>query len=517
MHDDLRFDRYLSVRARGIELPPANIAAVIDRAARRHRHRRAAVSACTAVAVLAAAVSVSSLDGRPATQQVVARAAGGILVESPLAWNVVAPQSGLSWSHSTVIGPNDAVYSLSTAPGAVAVDGASLPATLYRSTDGTEWTPVELPANLHASSLASTSRALYAIGTAPAGGNLRSVQLASTNATNGTWSKTTLPLDVGVLEARYGVKIGLGRLSVASDGSRVVAAVRLQVMEGIDRLLPPGTDAESGYRITEAGIDVLAKPTLPDRAGLEAMGPDAKEARPARPEMNVTASYTWAQLGIDDSLRSLILGEARVFSSGDGQRFDEVQLPEMVRWVGGLFATPDGFRIFGSVEFPLSEIGSWRSTDGHTWVIDANGASAGHLLASGQRQGRVALVTAVEQADKQDIVVKMEQSDGTWSEFGVTDLVRRAGVEEEFYPSGTAAVGPLGVAVLVTSQRGEEPPRSYLVTTADGIEASVIDLAPLVADGYPADVRVTADAITVSFTSATIDGPLRLVVGTPRR
>ena len=136
MRDDLRFDRYFAVRARGIELPPASLSSVIDRAARRHRHRRAAVSACTAVAVLTAAVSVSSLDGRPTTGQVASRPAGGMLVDSSLSWTVVSPRSGLSSSQSTVVGPGNVIYSLSTAPGVADPERAPDPPVLYRSVDG---------------------------------------------------------------------------------------------------------------------------------------------------------------------------------------------------------------------------------------------------------------------------------------------------------------------------------------------------------------------------------------------
>ena len=522
MRDDHRFDRYLSVRASGIDLPPASITSVIDRAARRHRHRRAAVSACTAVAVLTAAVSVSNLDGSPANEQVVARSGAGTLVDSSLGWTVVTPKSGLSWSRSTVVGPSDTIYSLSTAPGAVASENVALPATLYRSTDGVEWTPAELPANLNPSSLAATDSALYAIGTAPAGGNLRTVQLASTNTTGGPWSKATLPLDVGALEARYGVKIGLGRLTVASDGTRVVVAARLQVVDGLDGLLP-SVDTTNGYRVSEQGIAVYSN-EMPDIP--RTTTPDGKPDAPKRVEPTITAFYTWEQLRVDEPLRSLILGESRVFVADDGHTFSEAKLPTTVRLFGGLFVTADGFRLFGSTDSSSSQIDAWRSTDGRSWTADAGGPTAGYLLASGVRQGRVALVSAIEQVSNeqgsgprslQDVLVKMEQTDGSWSEFGVTDLLHRAGLDGEFYPAGAPAVGPLGVAVVVSEQRGDDTQRSYLVTTSDGIEASVIELAPLLDGGYPGDVQVTADAITVTVTGPAANGPVRLVVGTPRR
>jgi hypothetical protein len=517
MRDDLRFDRYFAVRARGIELPPASLSSVIDRAARRHRHRRAAVSACTAVAVLTAAVSVSSLDGRPTTGQVASRPAGGMLVDSSLSWTVVSPRSGLSSSQSTVVGPGNVIYSLSTAPGVADPERAPDPPVLYRSVDGKEWTVTDLPANLHASSLASTSRSLYAIGTGPAGGNVRAVQLAETSGVGAPWSHATLPLDVGALEARYGVRIGMGRLKVASDDRRVVAAVQLQVIDGLDALLAAKIDPANGYRLTEQGIDVYAKPTMPDKAGLEAMTPDARAGLiRARVEPTILASYTWEQLGIGDELRSLVLGESHVFVADDGHTFREVALPATVRSLGALYATADGFRLFGSTVPFASQVQAWRSADGREWIADALTVD-GYLLSSGLRQGRVALVTAVDRASQtQEIVVRMEQPDGSWSEFGAVDLLHRAGIDGDFYQSGTAAVGPLGAAVVMTRAQDDRSAESYLVTSADGIEASVIPLAPLVAEGYPSDVRVTADAITVTIVGERL-GPVELVVGTPKR
>ncbi len=110
----------------------------------------------------------------------------------------------------------------------------------------------------------------------------------------------------------------------------------------------------------------------------------------------------------------------------------------------------------------------------------------------------------------------MQQGDGKWSELGVTELVRRAGIEGEFYTSG-AAVGPLGVAIVVAQYGSDEREHSYLVTTTDGIEASLIDLGPLVGQGHAGDVRVTADAITVTVNGNGERSPVQLLVGTPKR
>ena len=514
MRDDARFDQYFSARAISIELPPAGIASVMDRAARRHRRRRAAVSACAAVTVLTGALSIANLDGAPPTEQVDSRSAGPVLVESSLAWHTVTPKAALSFANSTVIGPGNALYSLSTAPGAIASEEGPLPATLYRSADGIEWTPTALPDNLNTSSLASSDQFLYAIGTAPAGGNLRAVQLASTNAAGAPWSRVTLPINVAALEARYGVHIGLSRLRVASDGNRVVAVVRVQVDDDLYRFLPK--EHEGGYQISDTGIDVYAKPTLPETPPVTASSspPEKSAENLKRAQPMLTASYTWEQLNIDAALRSLILGETHVFVSDDGTTFNEASLPNPVRVLGAVLATADGFSLIGSLNWDTA-VESWSSADGHTWTADGGLATPGYVLAAGTRRDRAIVVVGAAQEAGEVATVKVQQDNGTWGELRVTDLVHRAGFEGEFYLSG-AAVGPLGAAIVMSQFGGDEKEHSYLVTTTDGIEASVIDLAPLVGDGHAGDVRVTADAITVTVTSNDARSAVQLLVGTPK-
>ncbi|MEO8693934.1 MAG: hypothetical protein ABI658_10490 [Acidimicrobiales bacterium] len=512
MRDDSRFDQYFSARAISIELPPAGIASVMDRAARRHRHRRAAVSACAAVAVLTGALSFANLDGAPSAERVDVRQAGPVLVDSSLVWHAVTPRAALSWSNSTVVGPGNALYSLSTAPGAVTEDSGPVPATLYRSADGIEWTPTALPDNLNPSSLATSDHLLYAIGTAPAGGNLRAVQLASTNTAGAAWSRVTLPINVAALEARYGVHVGLNRLTVASNGTRVVVGVRVQVEDDLAKLMPRGIDVSQGYSVTETGVDVYV-------ASTPGAAPAEKEAAVARKMKApvVSASYTWDQLNIDAALRSLLLGETRVFVSDDGSNFAETSLPRAVRQLGALLATADGFSLVGSSGATYSTIESWSSADGHTWQADAGLATPGYVLASGTRRDRgVVVIAGQPEAGEQVATIKVQQGDGKWSELGVTDLVRRAGIEGDFSTSG-AAVGPLGVALVVTQYGSDEKEHSYLVTTTDGIEASVVDLAPLVGEGHAGDVRVTADAITVTVSGNSAGSPVQLLVGTPKR
>jgi DNA-binding beta-propeller fold protein YncE len=110
----------------------------------------------------------------------------------------------------------------------------------------------------------------------------------------------------------------------------------------------------------------------------------------------------------------------------------------------------------------------------------------------------------------------MQQPGGTWSEIDVLDVLHRAGVTGAYWP-GNAAVGPLGVAVVMTEARDGDDAHRYLVTTTDGNDVSVIDLGNLLAGGYPAEVRVTADAITVAVQSGGEHPTTKLLVGTPPR
>jgi hypothetical protein len=162
-------------------------------------------------------------------------------------------------------------------------------------------------------------------------------------------------------------------------------------------------------------------------------------------------------------------------------------------------------------------IESWSSAEGHAWTAAGGLATPGYVLASGTRRGRaVVVIGGRQEAGEQVATIKVQQGVGKWSELRVTDIVRHAGLDGEFYTSG-AAVGPLGAAIVVSQYGGDEKEHSYLVTTTDGNEASVVDLAPLIGDGHAGDVRVTADAITVTATGNEARSSVQLLVGTPKR
>jgi hypothetical protein len=443
MSNDNRFDSYLSARAAGLDLPTANLGSVLDRVAQRRRHRRAAVSACTAIAVLGGALSVVNMGSSSAPEHVVARAGGGTLVASSLEWTSVTPRSGLSWSSATIVGPDKALYGLSTAPGSVGDDGSA--PVLYRSTDGVEWTPTTLPDGLHPSSIASAGQSIYAVGTAPAGGNANVVQLASSTTAGGTWSKVDVPLDLDSLERKYSVKLGVSKLSVAGNGTQTVVAVAISAQDDVvDRLVPGGVAQGQGYTVDDAGLTVYV---APDKADVGAQKREIKA-----PE--VKATYTWDELGVDTTLRSLILGETRMYVSDNGGPFTSGMVLN-VRSSGPLYSTTNGFRMVTSSSGATDSSTVLTSIDGRTWEADRLATTPGWVVGSGVRRDMVALVTSAQSpADDQAGTIRMQQPGGTWTEIGLTDLLHRAGAAGDYYLS-SAGVGPLGVAaVLIENHDG---------------------------------------------------------------
>jgi hypothetical protein len=506
---------YLTTRSHEVELPPADLAAVVDRVARRRRNRRAAVSACFAVAVLGGALGAANLgDGAPAQ---VSASGSGSLVASDLTWRTVRPRAEVRWASATVLGPGDALYALSTAPGTLGVvpDEPDPTPVLYRSADGIEWATVSLPEQFHASALAGASDRLYAVGTAPAGGGRgQIVNLASNDGASSAWSRATLPLDLGALGRDAGDEVQVVGVQVAVRGTRTVVAVGLQSYDALERVLP--TDARNdGYAITDDGIDVFGPAATPNADPATAM-PKEKVARTAPVKVR---SLTWAELGLDDATRALVLGQTRVFTSDDGITFAAGSSPGTMT-PAALVATTDGFRLFTQSMLGAPTIATWSSVDGATWRADAAASSDGWLRAAGAVRGRAMFVAESDSGtgDREPVsTLHAQQADGTWLVLSLQDLVRRSGAEGPLYVQD-AAIGPMGAVALVrvadagTGRDG----RAYLLRSVDGRTASVDDLTEALAGAGSGDVHVTADAITVGLVDADGAPNAGLLVGTRR-
>ena len=219
-HD--RISDYLHARAAAIELPPASSATVVRRA-RRRRARRGAALGVAVIVVVASGVAVTRGDGGDSPEVSVASTA---VVPTALDWSVVQPTTGLGTLVPPIYASTDdgTVYGLSTAPGVPDPAGLPAPRALYRSDDGgADWTPVDLPDDFWAGSVASGGSQLYAVGTSPAGGGVE-YRLATSGDGGATWSSTALPAEVEAMLASHPGSTAASQPSVAVRGDTVVVS-----------------------------------------------------------------------------------------------------------------------------------------------------------------------------------------------------------------------------------------------------------------------------------------------------
>ena len=250
MTDD-RISDYLHDRAAAIELPPASSATVVRRA-RRRRVRRGAALGVSVITVAASAIAVTRGDRDGGSAEV--SVASTAVVPTALDWSMVEPTTGLGTLIPPIYASTDdgTVYSLSTAPGVPDPSGRPVPRQLYRSDDGgADWTPVDLPGDFSAGSLASGGSQLYAVGTSPAGGGI-GYRLATSGDGGATWSSTDLPAEAAALVARHPDSTAAFQPSIAVRGDTVV--VSASVAFNLDvRSLVPGIAPEETARLTDEG------------------------------------------------------------------------------------------------------------------------------------------------------------------------------------------------------------------------------------------------------------------------
>jgi hypothetical protein len=520
-HDD-RLHRALADQADAILLTPGDAGSVMRRGAARRNRRRGAVVAVAALAVVATSLAVVDRGEPDAT---VDSGVAATLVASPYDWTAVSPRSGLGYSGS-VAELDGAVYRLSTAPGPVDPDAVTFEPHLYRSEDGAEWAEVSLPDGMRPSSLTASDGALYAVGTAPAGGDTRSVVVSASVDGASSWTSVTLPSDVAELESRFPGQVQVGQPMLAAlDASHLVAAVTVSATPDIEALLPDEADPEAGWEITPEGVtlyrlepctDGEAAGCVPGPTSTVAADPVAVDgaitADRAASEPKVAGTYTWDELGIDPELRDLIVGRTYVYASDDGATFSRADLPEgTVGSNGQVLATADGYWLVLSAQQRDAAVTRvLRSADGRTWT--GAGSLPGWVGAAGVLAGRLAVgVYGVEGP----LTVQLSQADGSWLPL---DLVQAVGMDPTKAGVGELAFGPLGLAATVWE--GEE---AYLVHSADGSTVSAVRLAdhltgPL---GGVLGLDVSADAITVRVGGAVDDDPAtpptqQVLVGTPR-
>lgn len=530
MSDD-RISRYLTDRAAALELRPASVEAVVGRAVRRRRTRRGLVATGVALAVGASAVLVAQ-RGEPAAEVAINPAA---ITESPLDWAVVEAASGMSSFRSSSALTDDAVYTLSTAPGSSDDEAWNVPKTLYRSLDGADWAPVALPGDFWASSLAGAGGQLYAVGTSPAGGG-STYRVASSGDGGGTWSTSELPSALGELQARYPGEVSVAPPVIAVRGGTVVVSASLSANLDFAARVPGGIPPDGSLETTEDGVVVgvmACEASPPSRVvadGTDDTDPAAEALDVAKactgPDPATAQAYTWAQLGVDDELRDLVLhGRTSVYVSQDGGEFTAVDIGDATRLGGQVVAADDGFTLFltrssagvAPPEVVEATTEVLRSADGVTW--EPAGELPGYVMTAGSVGGRPALALSDVGGD---VSIQLGQADGSWLP---VDPGQAVGPDGGIV--GSVAFGPLGWAAVVWPETpdGTVPAeQTHVVHSVDGTTMSVVPLADLVGPDQigSVDASVTADAVVVRVSQpddgveGTPPSPQRVVVGTPR-
>lgn len=515
MNDD-RITRALSANADAIELRPGDPASVMRRGSARRNRRRAAVGGLAAVAVAATSFSVATRE--PSSEVESTDTASARVVDSPFDWTVVTPQTALGFSRSTVV-VGDAVYSLSTAPGEDLPEDERYAPALYRSQDGAEWTQLALPEGLAPSSLAASGDTLYAIGTAPAGGDSRSVLVSSSSDGAATWNDVmTLPGDLADLEARFPDQIFLNPPVVAAlDSSHIVAAVTVSAQPDVEALLPGVADPSVGWETTSEGVTVYEAVPCENEADCArttvTTAPVALDAAAAADPASVAnpvlakpgSTYTWDELGVDPELVGLMDGRTYVYATQDGAAFERADLPvELSGWAPVLTAEEDGYTLFAPDPDGVTMVLS--SPDGVAWT--ATSTLPGTATAAGVLAGRPAVATYDVDGW---MTVQVEQAAGTWSQVDLAGAI-------DGYTLGDVVFGPLGVAAVGWAENGEDP---LLLHSGDGATVSIVSLVDYVDATGLVDLDVSADAITVRF-GRPVDrdgkpvGPQQVLVGAPR-
>ena len=521
MNDD-RISRYLNQQADGIALSSADPADVMRRGGRRRTRRRAAlVGSVAAVGLLATSVAVRDSGNG---QEV--RSLGASATASTYDWSTVTPASGLGYgSHSAQLA-DGSVYSISTAPGPYQPDGpqSQFASTLYRSTDGSEWSAASLPSGVRSSDLAGAGDTLYSVGTAPSGGLVLS---ASTDGA-ASWTSASLPDDVVALQARHPGQIIAGPARVAArDGSHVVATIVATTQLDLTKLGHPEYPNDSyTWDWTDTGVTVSKTP-ISSCGTTDPVALDKEAGIACREDVKTkvgdqVASYTYDELGVTGELRDHVGGKSYVYASDDGHTFDRVDLPAEVtsHGVGGFVATPaataDGYRLVtSSYEARATTSTILASTDGRTWTIEATLPGSPNDV--GVLNGRLALSTWSDQGASS---VKVEQADGSFSTLDLASAVATpAGASTSV---DTVSFGPLGIAAVVGTAKEGGPYVQHIVHSADGATLQVQDVASLVHNGgQVVGLLVTPDAIVARVTTPGDDDvstppTQEVLVGTPR-
>ena len=524
----------LDATARLYDVPAGDLTAVLGRGWQRaHRRRRALAGLCAVSLVAGIVTSVELLDG----EREISVASTSGLVRGPVGveWHAVRPETGLGYAAG--LGASAPLYALSTAPGQREMK-AGMPRVVWRSDDGVEWTAAStLSPDLFLSDLAADGDRIYAVGTAPAeaavGGRRPVAPLVVGWSDDGarTWEQARLPIDLAAITARTVRSYAAGTGVVTSPLGTLVVGL-LDATLDVPASLPAGVTAPNGWAFTPDGVDLLgpdqgeqcpegsSTPKV-DRAPADltefgevmpliCMSEDGQSRVMVTPQESrgVTASYTWAQLGVDgDLLRAVRRQPVAFFAPAGSQDFERVELPVMAPVQGELLVdgTDAGFTLAlttGEQRWriePSSEVTLLRSADGRTWTADALPGGAGTWAMAA---GRVAGTPIVLGQRSTGPVVVRGDGDGGWTTTPLAEAVDATARGGRTVSLMSAAVGPFGVVAAVVVAADKEGPVDYRVLASrDGLTWTDAPVTSLVDQPVRNVIRVgvVGDRATVAL------------------
>jgi hypothetical protein len=532
VNDDERLNRYFRSHADLLPVPDRDPAALTDSIAHRRTRRLISVTAAAA-AVTVMAVAVVARPQDAGTTSAVGGEAALAEPAPPLRWTAVDEPRGLGWAHRSVVAQDGSIYALSTAPGPF--DPAANHNQVYRSGDGKSWDPETLPDGLNPGALGTGGGRVYALGTAPGGGDLI---VAARSDQQATWSSSRLPMPRADLAARFPKEVVVTDTAVAAGPGGVVAAVSVKARPDVGALLAAkGIEFAGPFQWDERGVsqwcpnaevlESVVPPSTPPGSVPErprvapstppGSGPLGATLRPCDPADEQL--YTWEELGLDLTLRELIAGETHLYrSTGDGP-FAEVPatLPEGT--VQALFGTAGGYRLL--IASGSERVAQARSADGITWESSGPELNGARFAAdSGLLGGRPAIVYGP--FDSGNVRLATADDAGVWT----TSEVAMTPPGAQPLKSGLMflSIGPLGLAAFVWGNDDHKFSEGHIVMSPDGRTVTSTPVGPWLGDG-PWNINgitTNADAVVVRLTRVgTKDAPnppltpQRLLVGTP--
>lgn len=555
-------DSDLRHAAATLDVPPGDVDTVIGRAGRRTRQRRALTTATT-IAVVVAVIAVVVSTGRD-HRQVPVHVAGqpARLGDLGISWKRANPATTLAFSPiAKGAGP---VYALSTGPGQTDTN-APQNRVVWRSDDGAEWQSMSTLSNdLYIADLAPTSDRIYAVGTGPAitaVSGQKSSRLVSGWSDDGgrTWQQADLPVDMTAIAAKS-LSSGLGVAQIASGPKGTVAVATPTAQLDVNRVLPNGATAPYGWALTDNGVDVLGPPkgtdpcpagTSAEKGGDTVAGPNGsspsgpvyptyclsgdgskpvtervagQEPMVESPQQarGVTASYTWAQLGVDgDLLKAVKRQPVGFFAPPGSTHFERIDLPspDGTGDASTVLAGKDGFDVVLSPSYgpsglkqqPPAQVTILHSADGRAW--DGTGTvehGVSWISSAGLLNGEPALVA---QTDGAPVLLRSDGAGG-WTSTSLAGLVDTPAGQALMVTS--SGIGPFGVVVIASPmQRPDETgglsnrPEYRLLTSRDGITWQADNLSDVAGSAVytSSPVLVTANQAVVKVSSVSRNGP----------